>query len=107
VQALSKAKALNWPRIQNSSQDMTIRDFQSKYKYVKKDGSVYEDTVVIRGRVTSCRLSSNKLAFIDIVQDYMQVQVVCNFSSVIFTGISQKDFKSSVKLIQRGDIICK
>jgi len=62
---------------------------------------------VVRGRLTSLRLAGSKLAFFDLVQDYMRVQVVCNFSKVAFAGVSQKDFRNFFRLLQRGDIICK
>jgi len=107
VQALSAANALNWPRIQNSRHDLTVTEYLDKYQHLKTNESAKEDVVVVRGRLTSLRLAGSKLAFFDLVQDYMRVQVVCNFSKVAFAGVSQKDFRNFFRLLQRGDIICK
>ena len=107
VKALSKAKALTWPRIQNSPHDLTVVEFLNKYKHLVKNEVVKEDTVVVRGRMTSCRLAGGKLAFLDVVQDYVQVQVVLNFSKISFAGVSPTEFRNFLKLIQRGDIICR
>jgi len=107
VNALIKAKALSWPRIQNTLQDMTVAEFLSKYKDLKKNEVFGEDTITLRGRMTSCRVAGKSLAFLDLVQDYVQMQVVCNWAKVNFAGVSQADFKNFLKLLQRGDIICK
>lgn len=107
VKALSEAKALKWPRIRNSSYDLTVIEFLDKFKYLKKGEEAPEETVVLRGRMQSCRLAGNKLAFFDVVQDYVQMQAVCNFAKLSFSGVTQAQFRKCLKLIQRGDIVCE
>lgn len=50
VAVLKAARALEWPRIQNNAQEMTVAEFLHKYKDLKRGTVVQSDSVVIRGR---------------------------------------------------------
>lgn len=49
VATLKAAQALEWPRIQNVPEEITIAEFIQKYKHLKR-GAAPHATVVIRGR---------------------------------------------------------
>lgn len=54
------------------------------------------------------RVAGRKLAFLDLLQDFYQVQVVCNVATLqAFSGASPAAFKTFLRLCQRGDIFCE
>lgn len=51
VAILKEAQALDWPRMQNVPEEMTIAEFIQKYKHLKRGATTHHmGTVVIRGR---------------------------------------------------------
>ena len=61
----------------------------------------------VLGRISSIRTHSSKLAFIDIVEDQIKLQIVLSMSTIESSGVSKDDFKRQCNLIRRGDFICK
>ena len=60
------------------------------------------------GRLKSFRIAGKALAFLDLVQDDVQVQAVCNLSRLdAFGGVLRTKFRDFHSCIQRGDIICE
>ena len=58
------------------------------------------------GRISSFRIASKKLLFLDIVQDGHKVQGVCDLSRLnAFSGVFAQKFRDFYHLIRRGDII--
>ncbi|EXJ95728.1 hypothetical protein A1O1_00852 [Capronia coronata CBS 617.96] len=62
-------------------------------------------TTTVFGRIASIRTSGSKLAFLDIVEDQLRLQVVLSYSALESSGVSLDDFKHSCRLIRRGDYI--
>lgn len=54
------------------------------------------------------RVAGKALAFLDIVQEGVKVQIVCNLSRLdAFSGLASKQFDNFLHVVQRGDIICE
>lgn len=60
------------------------------------------------GRVKGFRVASSKLVFVDLVQEGINIQGVCNLARVgaFDSGNLKAQFKQFYHLIRRGDIIC-
>ncbi|CZT51901.1 related to lysyl-tRNA synthetase (lysine--tRNA ligase) [Rhynchosporium secalis] len=106
LEELELAKSLDWPRIQQSEHAMTLLEFK-KYSNTIQPGQSTGDLVVLRGRVRSCRVSSSKLVFIDIIQEGSAIQVVLDHSRVdhVDKVDTKKEFRAFYHLIKRGDTI--
>jgi lysyl-tRNA synthetase class II len=108
VAVLTKADALNWPRIHNTSQDVTVKQFLETYNHVNKGQTLQDKSVVLHGRVKVIRTAGKSLAFLDIVHDHSHVQVMCNFGRLsAFSNVSQAGFRDFFRLLQRGDFVCE
>lgn len=62
---------------------------------------------IVSGRISSIRLSGSKLAFIDIVEDQIKLQVMLSYSTLDSSIATLDDFKNLCRLLRRGDYICK
>lgn len=107
LEKLKAANALEWPRIVQDKRAVTIEEFHRHYHGIlRQSGAQSPDLVVIRGRITSIRIASSKLAFIDIIENGYTVQTIVNFSELGgLANIREKEFKTWVNLVRRGDFI--
>jgi len=105
TQDLKEAGALVYPRIQPHSWALTFREFQSKYGHLAP-GIRSGDIVILRGRVHTYRASGTRLLFIEIFEDGVCHQVICNYKNVsAIGGVTFADFKKFSRTVRRGDII--
>lgn len=81
--------------------DMTIPQFRDQYEAQKiKEGQFVEDKKIsITGRIYNIRSASNKLMFIDLMEDNAKVQVFATQQNY------EDDFEVLHKVVRRGDII--
>jgi len=107
-QELEKADALKYPRIQHhdATPPMRIPVFREKYQNVEKGVVVEGEEVVVHGRLQSIRRASSKLAFLVLRGEFEDLQGMCNVRELEAAGVDCSGFKSLVRLLNKGDIIC-
>ncbi|KAK5057525.1 hypothetical protein LTR84_011525 [Exophiala bonariae] len=98
-----------YPRYSGSSRTTSIRSLIARVDAAESEaqpsqGDAAADVQVL-GRISSIRTHSSKLAFIDIVEDQLKLQIVLSLSALESSGISKDDFKRQCNLIRRGDFI--
>jgi len=81
--------------------DMTIPAFREEYESKKiNDGQFLENKKIsLTGRIYNIRVQSNKLIFIDLMEDNAKVQVFATQANY------EGNFDDLHKVIRRGDII--
>ncbi|TAQ90776.1 hypothetical protein B7494_g914 [Chlorociboria aeruginascens] len=105
VRELKDGGALVFPRMPKEFSVTSCNDFLKQFEYMRP-GERHDDRILtLRGRVHSSRLASTSLAFFDIVQDGIPVQVVCDFSKLGLSGAQKSDFRKFCRMVRRGDII--
>lgn len=94
-----------WPRLTIRSADIkSCREFHEQYRTITR-GETKPEEVHVRGRVFGFRTASAKLAFVDLVQDNVKLQVVCKYPDFEAGAINLEDFSQLVDNLKRGDII--
>ena len=127
IKELSEAGALNYPRYRLAVDDedgrLSVPEFRARFASIAtpSDGQPEEaegprpPRVEIAGRVLSVRRMGAKLAFVRLLDEGQQVQVMCNlrrFGSDFIgpdeakhgiTLVSVAEFKNAMRLLSRGD----
>lgn len=94
-----------WPRLTNSGiARKTCRKFHEQFNHVNI-GETAPDDVQVCGRIWGFRVQGNKLAFVDLRQDGVKLQILCNFQELEQMGVLAEDFKHWLHRLKRGDII--
>ncbi|RDW87647.1 lysine--tRNA ligase [Coleophoma crateriformis] len=105
VQELKAAHALVYPRIKSDRKAISCLDFRDQFEHIQAD-VVYEgDSVVVRGRLTSARISGSKLVFLDIIQDGHRIQAICSLAKLEASGVTADIFRNFYHIFRRGDVI--
>ncbi|KAG9243313.1 hypothetical protein BJ878DRAFT_511449 [Calycina marina] len=103
IEKLKKHNELEYPRLENTEDVMTVADFNEAFKDLITKSS---DVKTVRGRVFSLRHVGRKLIFISMMQDGQRVDVKCEFQHLAdTTQILDSDFSRFTSLIRPGDII--
>ena len=94
-----------WPRLAKSNAKVqSCREFYEQYRTIARR-QTWPEEIQVRGRIWAFRTAGNKLAFVDLVQDNVKLQVVCNYEDLEREGVGAGDFKQFVDNLKRGDII--
>ncbi|KAJ4508463.1 mitochondrial lysine-tRNA synthetase [Exophiala dermatitidis] len=106
AEELKSCAAELYPRYKRHGQARSIRSLLEEETGIDgSPGPEYIEGKLVSGRITSIRLSGSKLAFVDIVEDQLRLQVVLSYSALTESGVSLDEFKHSCRLIRRGDHI--
>ncbi|KAI9882340.1 MAG: hypothetical protein M1823_005911 [Watsoniomyces obsoletus] len=104
IPGLVRAGFREYPRIKTHHQLISAKDFHATYEGLKKGGLINNTIVTVHGRLSAMRESGSKLVFLDVDQ-VVKVQGVCHLSKCIKEGEDPEEFKQSLKLLRRGDVI--
>lgn len=108
LDAISKSGRELYPRLHRDPaaavKSMTARVFLDRYDSLAKGQTTTDTDVALQGRVKSIRISGSNLAFIDLAQNGVSVQVVCLQKSLATSGSSPVQLRDFLRQIRRGDI---
>lgn len=107
VQELKAAHALVYPRIKSDGRAISCADFKTRFEHLQVDEVYSGESVVVRGRLSSARISGSKLVFLDIVQEGHRVQAVCSLAKLEASGVTSDIFRNFYHIFRRGDVICE
>lgn len=78
-----------------------IREFKHKYGSLEESKlNEIEDNLTINGRIKRIRFSGKKMAFIDLVEDSCDIQLILNYNE-----IGDENFETRLGFLKRGDYI--
>ncbi|KAI1431392.1 hypothetical protein GGR50DRAFT_82204 [Xylaria sp. CBS 124048] len=103
ISKLRENDALHFPRVGDRTGRMTIPAFRQKYQ--DKESTPASEVVTLEGRIMSLRHAGPKLAFIDILGGYEQVQVMVRLGNLAEPSLDPAVFKKALYPLRRGDII--
>ncbi len=94
-----------WPRLTNSGTSRkTCRRFHEQFSGIARGDTALADELVC-GRIWGFRLLGNKLAFVDLMQDGVKLQTLCNFQDLEPRGVLLQDYMNWIHRLKRGDVI--
>lgn len=93
------------PRLEHRTETMSVADFLEANEDFAT-GSPETSEVTLYGRIRSIRRHGSFLVFVNIVNQFQEVQAMINWSRVSQTSdITKKQFKLFAKLLEKGDHI--
>ncbi|KAL9116099.1 MAG: hypothetical protein Q9227_000468 [Pyrenula ochraceoflavens] len=81
---------------------MDCWNIETAFSHVKPEETINETTIELRGRISSKRLLSKKLLFIDILDDDVGIQAVCDTRKIHNHGVNLQEF---LEALRPGDIV--
>ncbi|KAI1167150.1 hypothetical protein F5B18DRAFT_604045 [Nemania serpens] len=103
VRKLREYDVLRFPRLDHNPGRMTIPAFRHMFDVKELPPASRE--VTLDGRLMNIRRASSKLAFLQILGGYQQVQVMVDFASLASPPLDLEDFRRALHPLRRGDII--
>ncbi|EXJ73315.1 uncharacterized protein A1O5_03075 [Cladophialophora psammophila CBS 110553] len=98
-----------YPRFQHTPQARSFLSLEEQVNHNADKNDLTTQRVLtklpVSGRISSIRLSGSKLAFVDIIEDQMKLQVMLSHSAFADSGVTIADFKHFCRLLRRGDYI--
>lgn len=94
-----------WPRLspRSDATRVSVSELRISTTGLDKGGTKLDEKIIVSGRVRTYRKSGGKLVFIDLEQDGVGLQAVCNFSQLDKNGVSVEAFGAFKRVCRRGD----